>query len=81
MVTYKEQKQNKKHFEILKGNITIGVFTSFKKLCESTKEKDNSFPSYWTLVKLDRTKPINVKNYTIQEIKLNQIKSEENGKL
>lgn len=74
MVTYKERLTNRKYFEILKGNITIGVFTSFKKLCEATKNKDKNFPSYWTLVKLDRTKPIKVKGYTIQEIKLNSIK-------
>lgn len=80
MVTYKEQLEKKKYYEVLKENITLGVFTSFKKLCETIKEKENSFPSYWTLVKLDRTNPIEIKGYVIKEIKLNKIKSEDNGK-
>jgi hypothetical protein len=75
MNTYKEQLKKKKYFVINNENLTIGVFTNLRKLCEEMKEKDNSFPSYWTVVKLDKTEPIKIKDYIIQELPMN------NGKL
>lgn len=75
MTTYKEQLKRKKYYTINKDNLTIGVFSNLRKLCEYLKEKDSTFPSYWTIVKLDKSKPIEIKDYIIQELQLN------NGKL
>lgn len=75
MVTYKEQLKKKKYYTINKENLTLGVFSNLRKLCEEMKEKDNSFPSYWTIVKLDKSEPVKIKDYIIQELQMN------NGKL
>lgn len=69
MTTYKEQIQRKKHYVINKNNITIGLYTSLKKLCSDMKEIDEKFPSYWTIIKIDKSKPIIIKDYIIQELK------------
>ena len=71
MVTYKEQLKKKKYYTINKENLTLGVFTNLRKLCEELKVIDNSFPSYWTIVKLDKSEPIKIKNYIIQELQMN----------
>ena len=71
MVTYKEQLKKKTFFVINKENLTIGIFTNLRKLCEEMKVKDNSFPSYWTIVKLDKSEPIKIKDYIIQELQMN----------
>ena len=49
MVSYKEQKENKRVFVLLKNGSVVGVFGNLKKLCESVK--DDAFPSYWTLAR------------------------------
>ncbi|WP_233882228.1 hypothetical protein [Tenacibaculum piscium] len=76
MTTYKEQLKKKKYFVINDKNMTLGVFTNLRKLCEEMKMKDNTFPSYWTIIKIDRSKPIKVKDYVIQELYLNSIEIE-----
>lgn len=75
MVTYKEQLKKKKYYTINKENLTLGVFSNLRKLCEEMKEKDSSFPSYWTIVKLDKSEPIKIKDYIVQELQMN------NGKI
>jgi len=71
MVTYKEQLKRRKYYLINKDNITVGLFSTLKKLCEHMNEVDTGFPSYWTIVRMDRTQPIKIGHYIIQEIQLN----------
>lgn len=72
MVTYKEQLKKKKYYVINKDNETLGLFTNLTSLCEEMKKADAKFPSYWTIIKLDKSKPIKIKDYTIQEIKISR---------
>lgn len=69
MPTYKEQLERKKYYVINKDNITIGIFGDLKKLCKHMKTIDNKFPSYWTIIREDKTKPIKVGDYIIQHLK------------
>ncbi|MFA5296620.1 MAG: hypothetical protein WC389_00250 [Lutibacter sp.] len=71
MVTYKEQLKKKKYYVINKDNITLGLFTNLKQLCEEIKLIEPKFPSYWTITRLDKSKPIKILDYIIQEIKMN----------
>lgn len=68
MVTYKERLKKRKYYVINKDNVTLGLWTGLKKLCEDMKEKDSSFPSYWTITRMDKSKPIDVGDYIIQEL-------------
>lgn len=66
MVTYKERKENTKHYVLLEGDTVLGVFGNLKKVCEFMGGKD--FPSYSTLTKkgLDR---VDHKEYSLQRVK------------
>lgn len=71
MVTYKEQLKKKKYYVIIKDNVCLGVFSTIKKLCKEISEIDEKFPSYWTVSRLDRSEPVKVKEYIIQELHIN----------
>ena len=68
MVTYKEQLKKRKYYVINKENITLGLFTNLKKLCEEMKKQDVNFPSYWKITRMDKSKPIKINDYIIQEL-------------
>ena len=66
MSTYKEQKENKMNFVLLKDCNVLGTFGSLKKVCDFVT--DDSFPSYWTLVR-KKDNPIIFDNYKIFKAK------------
>ena len=68
MNTYKEQQENKHNFVLMKDNNIIGTFGNLRKLCNFIV--DESFPSYWTLVrKSEEDYPLNTGDYTIFKVK------------
>jgi hypothetical protein len=68
MNTYKEQQENKHNFVLMKGSEVIGTFGNLRKICNFVT--DESFPSYWTLVrKNEEDYPISAENYTIFKVK------------
>ena len=66
MSTYKEQKENKRNYVLLKNNKVLGTFGNLRKLVEYMK--DMEFLSYWTLIR-NKDYPIIYKNYSIFRVK------------
>ena len=77
MATYKERIDSRSFYIILRENKALGLFGSLTKLCEVMKKKDVNFPSYWTITRMDKTKPIDIGDYRIQKM---QVYSETNLK-
>jgi hypothetical protein len=65
MTTYKEQKENKKNYVLLKDSKVLGTFGNLKKLCDFMKEEKFS---YWTLAR-KKIYPIEYKGYIIFWVK------------
>ena len=68
MVSYKEQKEKQSMFVLLKGDLVIAVFGSFKGACEHAKKLDEGFPSYWTLIRTKKDR-VDFNGYSIQAVK------------
>ena len=66
--TYKEQRDSKKYFVLLKDCNVLGTFGNLKKVCEFMKGKD--FYSYHTLVKKEF--PVTYKEYKIYKTLLKE---------
>ena len=66
MTTYKERKENKTNFVLLKDCVVIGTFGSLKKITENVE--DENFPSYWTLIR-KKENPIEFDSYKIFKVK------------
>jgi len=66
MVTYKERKENKHSFVLIKDGEVLGTFGNLRKITEFVK--DEKFPSYWTLVRKDQY-PIEFEDYRIFKVK------------
>ncbi len=66
MTTYKERKKKQYNYVLLKDGIVIGTFGNLRKITEFIK--DDSFPSYWTLVR-KKVLPIEFENYKIFKVK------------
>ena len=66
MVTYKEQKENKKAFVLLKDCVVLGSFGNLKKVCDFMNGKD--FYSYNTIIR-KKEYPILYKGYKIYKVK------------
>lgn len=71
MVTYSERKKSRKYYVINKENKTLGLYSSLTKLCEEFSEIEEKFPSYWTIIRMDKSKPIEIGDYIIQELQPN----------
>jgi len=68
MNTYKEQQENKHNFVLMKENNIIGTFGNLRKLCNFVT--DNTFPSYWTLIRKNKKNyPLEIGNYIIFKVK------------
>ena len=66
MTTYKEQKENKMNYVLLKNGVVLGTFGNLRKITEIVKDDD--FPSYWTLVR-KKDNPILFEDYKIFKVK------------
>ncbi len=66
MTTYKERKENKTNYVLLRDCVVIGTYGNLKKITENVE--DDKFPSYWTLVRKSEN-PIEFGNYKIFKVK------------
>ncbi|WP_047549671.1 hypothetical protein [Psychroserpens sp. Hel_I_66] len=66
MTTYKERKENKTNYVLLRDCVVIGTYGNLKKITENVE--DSNFPSYWTLVR-NKEYPIEFDNYQIFKVK------------
>ncbi len=66
MVTYKERKENKHNFVLVKDGEVLGTFGNLRKITEIVEDDD--FPSYWTLVR-KKEFPIEFMDYKIHKVK------------
>ena len=66
MSTYKEQKENKKNYVLLKNHEVLGTFGNLKRLVEYMEGTE--FLSYWTLIR-KKEYPIIYKDYSIFKVK------------
>lgn len=69
MVSYKERKAKAKYYVLIKDTEVIGLYGSLKNLCDTYKEIDSSFPSYWTLTRKKENR-LDFREYSIQTINL-----------
>lgn len=66
---YKQERENRKHYVLLKNGNFVGVFGNLKKLVDYGIDKFNDFPSYSTLIK-KKTAKIVIGEYVIEETKI-----------
>jgi hypothetical protein len=53
--TYLEKKEARRFFVLVAKCNVLGVWSNLKKLCEEMREKDEEFPGYHTLVRIDKS--------------------------
>ena len=75
MTTYKERKESKRVYILIKNCESIGAWGNLRALCDYMRDEGNEFPSYWTLVKKDKNKPMHYEDkegnkYLIERKKL-----------
>lgn len=66
---YKRERENRKHYVLLKKGELVGVFGNLKKLADYGIDKFNDFPSYSTLSKKKENKII-IGKYVIESTKI-----------
>ena len=77
--TYKEVQSTKTYLVLTLNGVCIGVFTNLKTAVEAIRKGNNSFPSYWTLIR-KKERPLVVRHendiYMFSEHKINTLKDE-----
>ncbi len=66
MTTYKQQKEKKKTYVLLKNCIVLGAFGNLKKICEFME--GNDFYSYNTIIR-KKEFPIQYRDYKVFKVK------------
>lgn len=66
MNTYTERKNSRRNWVLLENGEVIATFGSLRKICEYVE--DDSFPSYWTLIR-EKDFPIITGEYKIYKVK------------